>query len=482
MRSVFFRYFFRSSLLLMASVLVLGLALVSGASSVLERQQEEEMRKTAKEVAKYVMVYFDEIRFSAPIGVAVTTIGNITSFHVCVMSVDGLVLLTSDAPGTGYVGQYLPEQVVQSSLNGESVKPRQLNGFFGHVEKAETCAILTPDGRTAGAVLISTDTASYRGMMAGFLQTWLTTSLIILFISCMLAYYNARRLSRPLRQMAACAHSFAHGDFSIRVPDARAGDGESTELSYAFNAMADALSNAEELRRGFIANVSHELKTPMTTISGFLGGILDGTIPPEHHEETIRLVREEVMRLSRMVSSMTNLSRLQTGQLDVKVKSFDIGELALRVLLSFEAKINDRGLLVEINIAEGEGLMVTADPDSIVQVLTNLLDNAVKFSERGGTLELAIYAKGGKAHISVKNGGAGIPEKDLPYIFDRYHKADRSRSADRSGLGLGLFIVKSILNAHNEDIHVSSESGETVFTFTLTETKGSRRQPDSAGV
>ncbi len=217
----------------------------------------------------------------------------------------------------------------------------------------------------------------------------------------------------------------------------------------------------------------------MTTISGFIGGILDGTVPEERREETLQIVRDEVMRLSRLVESTANLTRLQTGQLELRPCPLDIAELSLRVLLGFEGRIEEKGLSVKLDAPEP--FFVQADPDSITQVLTNLLDNAVKFSAPGGELSLSVRSYAGKALVSVANQGDTIPPEDLPYIFDRFYKADRSRSRDRTGLGLGLFLVRSIINAHKEDITATSADGRTVFTFTLTECKQPRSPQPGAG-
>jgi signal transduction histidine kinase len=241
------------------------------------------------------------------------------------------------------------------------------------------------------------------------------------------------------------------------------------ELAAAFNAMADSLASAEERRREFISNVSHELKTPMTTIAGFSDGILDGTIPPEKEREALMVVSSETRRLSRLVRRMLDLSQLQAKENDTITaqEQFDISEIMCRVLVSLESKVNARHLDVDCQIPE-EPVTVWGDPDGITQVCYNLLDNAIKFSTEGETLGISVSAnKNGKAYISVRNKGEPIPPDELDLIFDRFHKSDQSRSVDKEGVGLGLYIVKTILNNHKENITVTSEEGVTEFTFTL---------------
>jgi len=274
-------------------------------------------------------------------------------------------------------------------------------------------------------------------------------------------------MAEPLDEMTAAARRFAHGDFSVRVREDKGTD-ELAALTSSFNNMADSLERSEKQRNEFIANVSHELKTPMTTIAGFADGILDGTIPKEQEDKYLATIADETRRLSRLVRHMLSLSRMESQGSDLtKRRDFDLNELIIRTLLSFDGRTEEKGLDMQLQLPE-DHMSVTADPDSITQVLYNLLDNAVKFASEGTAVTISLWKQGGKAYVSVKNRGETIPADDLPLIFDRFHKSDRSRSLDRDGVGLGLYLVKSILDAHNEDIAVTSRDGVTDFVFTLT--------------
>ena len=243
---------------------------------------------------------------------------------------------------------------------------------------------------------------------------------------------------------------------------------ELNALAEAFNAMADSISKSEERRSEFVANISHELKTPMTTIAGFADGILDGTIPHDREREYLSIISSETRRLSRLVRSMLDLSRLNALTETVTAQEqFDIIEIMSRVLISLEGRINDRGLDVDAQFPE-DPVMVWGDPDAVTQVCYNLLDNAAKFAAQGTAITVQITKKDGKAYIAVRNLGATIPSDELPLLFERFHKADSSRSVDRDGVGLGLYIVKTILGNLKENITVTSEDGVTQFTFTLT--------------
>ena len=216
-----------------------------------------------------------------------------------------------------------------------------------------------------------------------------------------------------------------------------------------------------------MANVSHELKTPMTTISGYIDGILDGTIPPERQNYYLQIVSDETKRLSRLVRSMLDISKLQDQVIPEERKlHFDLEEAMGQVLITFEKKILDKKLDVQVEMPE-HPVFTMADPDAVTQVIYNLIDNAVKFCPEEGTLGLKIREGGGKAYVSVSNDGDTIPPEELPLVFDRFHKMDKSRSQNRDGWGLGLYIVKTLVDSHGENISVTSRDGKTEFTFTM---------------
>jgi signal transduction histidine kinase len=206
----------------------------------------------------------------------------------------------------------------------------------------------------------------------------------------------------------------------------------------------------------------------MTTISGYVDGILDGTIPPAKSRQYLELVSDETKRLSRLVRSMLDISRLQEsgGMSDSQKSRFDILECAGQVLISFEQKINDKKLQVEVDMPDIP-IFTRANPDAITQVIYNLLDNAVKFCPEGGQLRLCVQHSDSKAYISIENDGETIPPEELPLLFDRFHKIDKSRSQNRDSWGLGLYIVRKLIDSHGENISVTSREGKTSFTFTL---------------
>lgn len=257
----------------------------------------------------------------------------------------------------------------------------------------------------------------------------------------------------------------AKGDFSKRIPVTS--DDEIGELAVSFNQMTNSLARLEGMRKSFVADVSHELKTPMTTIGGFIDGIIDGTIDEGKQKYYLSLVSDEVKRLSRMVESMLSLSRLESDEFFLKPEKFDFRDLLLSVVISQEQRIEKKEL--EIKGLDGVcSATVYADRDLIHRVVYNLVDNAIKFTDSGGVLSFSLEVDSQNMSFTVKNTGNGIPKSELPYLFERFYKVDKSRSANKKSTGLGLYIVKTIVKKHNGTITVRSLENEyTAFTVSL---------------
>ena len=331
--------------------------------------------------------------------------------------------------------------------------------------------VLTPivsGSSTSGMVIVSTPTAATNQTLSRISNIFLTAAVFVILISVLAVSVFVRRESRPLRDMAKTANAFGHGDLEARVRVEEGYSEEVEELALAFNNMASSLQKSEYQRQEFVANVSHELKTPMTTISGYIDGILDGTIPETRQEYYLQIVSDETKRLSRLVRSMLDISQLQKEQgiPEDRKMHFDLEEAMGQVLITFEKKINDKRLEVDVDMPE-HPVYTFANRDYVTQVMYNLIDNAVKFCPEQGTLGLKIKEGGNKVYISIANDGETIPPEELPLVFDRFHKLDKSRSQNRDGWGLGLYIVKTIVCSHGENISVTSREGLTTFTFTL---------------
>ena len=270
--------------------------------------------------------------------------------------------------------------------------------------------------------------------------------------------------TRPIKKINKAVMSLASGDLDARIN--LEGNGELGMLARSIDNMTEDLSNLEKSRRSFVASVSHELRSPLTCIRGYIEGIQDGTIPAEEQSRYLDIVISETDRLSALVNDLLNLSRIESGKVPLNLTDFDINEQLRLALIRFEPKIEKKDLQVEAMIRD-DPILVNADVSRISQVLTNLLDNAIKFLPEKGTLTVSAYPAGAQCMVSVKDNGPGISQEDLPFIFDRFYKADKAHTSGM-GTGLGLSIVKKIIEQHGQTIKVNSTLGVgTEFVFTL---------------
>ncbi|MCQ2447713.1 MAG: HAMP domain-containing histidine kinase [Oscillibacter sp.] len=391
----------------------------------------------------------------------------LSDIDVLICDEEGHVLLSTDANMEGK-SITMPSDAVESvQQGGRWIKRSDLDGTYAKKRFVGGVPVISADsGRVLGAVFAVSTTQMVDQMWRGFAGLFVMAALVVLLIAFMASSVTTLRQVKPIREMAQATRHYAEGDFDIRMNDYGRND-EIGELAASFNNMAESLQQTERQRRDFIANISHELKTPMTTIAGYTDGILDGTIPPENERQYLQIISDESRRLSRMVRRMLDVSQLQAMDPLRGGGHFDICESMRRVLISMEKKITDRDLDVEADIPE-DPILVLGDNDMITQVIYNLLENAAKFARAGSTLYLGVaLAQDGKACVTVRNYGETIPADELPMLFERFHKSDKSRSEDKDGVGLGLYIVKTILEQHKEQINVTSEGGITTFSFSL---------------
>lgn len=298
-----------------------------------------------------------------------------------------------------------------------------------------------------------------------YLSDFSSKLLIVLVLTLLLTgvagaavfYFNTTQVLQPVVQITRSAENYAKGDFSARLD--LTGDPEMDRLIHTMNRMADFIDTNERSRRRFVSDVSHELKTPMTTIGGFVDGILDGTIPQEQEKHYLRIVSSEVQRLSRLVHSMLNISRFEEGTLSPVYERLDITHLLIKTLLLFERKVDAKGVSVE-GLEVCPRMIVEADKDLMQQVFYNLTENAIKFVNKGGLLFLAVDADDTQAHVHIRNSGEGLNEDELSRVFERFYKTDESRGRDTSGYGLGLSIVSRIMVLLGGTVTVKSVKGE----------------------
>lgn len=470
MKSIYFRNFAATAATVFLCMLIIAFSMVFIVRSFSISAYLTNMGKEAAEVSRLASAVADKESLDDwAISMLLCAVSGSTGDDIIVTDTDGCVLSCSDElPDCTHIGCFLPADAV-SRLAETHLALTPID--FGEIYATNVYAccehITDSAGETIGYVFVS-------NVPNRVIQNWGGPATLLLIISggvfaiaLLATFVYSKRMARPLDEMAAASRKFARGDFSVRVKQIEEPESEMGALIEAFNKMADSLESSEKRRSEFIGNISHELRTPMTSISGFADGILDGTIPKEEEEKYLISIRDETRRLSRLVRDMLDAAQQRARTAEGGNRTvFDITELSLQTLLSFESRAVKKGLDVDPQLPDNN-IMVKADKDAITRVIYNLLDNAVKFAAQDSCITLRIYKDNGKAYVSIKDCGETIPPDDLPYIFDRFHKSDRSRSLDKDGVGLGLYLVKEIINSHDEDIAVRSENGVTEFVFTL---------------
>ena len=295
------------------------------------------------------------------------------------------------------------------------------------------------------------------------MEIFIVSAIIVLVIVMFLVYFMTLKLTEPIKEIAEVSKKIGAGDFSVTLPDYSTSELE--QLSNAFNDMAASLKSYDTMRNSFLANVSHELRTPMTSIGGFVDGLLDGTIPKEQERYYLKIISSEVHRLARLVRSMLNLAKIEAGELKPNLQYFSVLEPIVDTLVTFEPRLEEKQ--IEIRGLDVDRVTLYADNDLVHQVMYNLIENAIKFVDKGGYIEFHFEPEGNMTSISIRNSGEGLSEDELP-LFDRFYKTDKSRGLDKTGVGLGLNIVRSIIKLHGGKIMVRSVKNEyTEFVFTL---------------
>lgn len=460
-KSIFSKYFVSLSLVMISSFILLGALVLLFSNRYWKEDKQALLCENAENIARYAA---DNAKISGENEYQLDA--NLLPFlHLLVEALDaeamladnaGNILLCSESANCPHIGAQIAAEHLPAAGVSQRFVTGKLGGLFDHNRYIAAVPMIHANGEQLGYVLISSSSELSTQVTLNNLRMFALSAVVVWALFFIVLYVLTYRLVKPLRQMTEAARHFSSGDFTAQI--AVSGKDEITELAQALSSMANSLSSAEGMRRSFIANVSHELRTPMTTISGFVDGVLDGTIPPEKHRQYLRVVSYETKRLSRLVHSMLALSRIDNGGLVLTKTTVDLTEVAGNVLLSFEQSFERKGLTVRCD-EEPPAVTVQADRDMIGQVIYNLIENAVKFSDQGGEITVSTRAEANRGYFTVRNTGAGIAPEELPHIFDRFYKSDASRSLDKSGMGLGLFLVKNIITQHGGEITVRSLQG-----------------------
>ena len=466
-KTIFFRGFIVTACMFAVCFIVFGVAMIVMGGTFLVRERQQSLYASASEVKLLAEAMNQQGELSSlELRMSLTVISRCNGQHIFLCDGRGVVVTSSETTRISpYIGARLDEEVMRElRRTGEYSSVGTLGGFYEKDHYIVAESIEAGNGRREGYVFVTYETGGTLTVWSGFMSAFIVMAVGVLALAVCFQYFYARRLSRPLQEMAVAADSFAQGDYSVRISP-YGEDNEISTLRDAFNAMAESLEQNETRRRDLIANVSHELRTPMTSIAGFAEGILDGTIPPSEERRYLQIICSETNRLSRLVRSMLDMSRLREPDA-IRSERFDLGEMVLRTAVTFEEQVSRKRLQMKLDMPEDK-IFVLGDMDALTRVVYNLMDNAVKFASEETEVCVNIWKENGKAYACVQNVGETIPRSELPLIFDRFHKSDRSRSQDRDGVGLGLHMVRAIIAAHKQDIFVTSENGVTAFTFTM---------------
>lgn len=388
-----------------------------------------------------------------------TVIADFQDVDVWIVDRNGNVLVDSD--DDLHAGTPIPE--FDSTMTGVRYTVGSCHGLFSE-EMLSVMAPVTRGYTTGGYVILSQPLQGIVRAQNEILNIVYLTALIIFLLSLLILAVFYVIVYRPLKRITEGATKYAAGDYSYRIrSDAQ---DEMGYLAETLNFMSDEISKSDDYQKQFIANVSHDFRSPLTSIKGYLEAILDGTIPKDLEPKYLMRLISETDRLTKLTQSMLSL-----GTLDKKGflsrTNFDVNRVIRDVCASFEMTCQKKEIVFELTFAEKKE-MVYADYSKIQQVLYNLIDNALKFSNTKSSIAIKTGLRGTKVFVSVKDTGIGIPKREISKIWDRFYKADQSRGKDKHGTGLGLSIVKSIITAHDENIDcVSTEGVGTEFTFTL---------------
>ena len=490
-KSTFVKYVVAFALILAISFVILSGIITATVKNYITENSTEELERTCLAVSSHLSdnLLVEDLEAHVASGMAARVLmpllGRNSNMDIMLTDDLGRVLLTTHTDkNTGEKRLIYQGELGEVDLNKldryDKEDGQRLLIFNGVLDKqsgknVRLCAkTVHTNNAVRGYVLVLSDIEQEDLLYRELRQTITRNALWLMLAAFIAVYFVSERIVHPLKEMKAAAKSFAEGDFSTRVKVY--GKDEISELAEAFNNMAQSLDSFDKMRNSFLANVSHDLRTPMTTISGFIDGITSGAIPPEKHGYYLNIISGEVHRLSRLVSDLLDISRLESGDRKFSFTQFNICEIARLILLSFEQKIEEKRLDV-IFEADDDDIEVIGDKDAIHQVVYNLCDNAIKFAKEGGKFAISITAtENKKIRFSVFDEGQSISGEDLNLVFDRFYKTDKSRGLDKNGVGLGLYICKTIIDAHGEEIHAESPSDNGAeFWFTL-KTTASKKQ------
>ncbi|HIE53195.1 MAG TPA: HAMP domain-containing protein [Armatimonadetes bacterium] len=462
LRTLFRRLFFSYLLLTLAALAVIGLLIYHLFHQYYVRIKEQELLSKSHEVASLVEPFLRSSPPAEGLNSLVDSLSAVLGARICVIDRQGRVVASAckikvpplKLPGT--------EEV----LRGRSTTR---HGHPYYFDEPVTLIALAPvvirrSDQIVGGVVVQMPLVGITSTIDRVQQFILYAALASIPVAALLAFWLSSSISRPLQEMRKLAAQIAEGDFHSRLEVSSVE--EVGQLARSFNALTAALERNIQAQRQFVADVSHELRTPLTSMQGFLEALLDGTVQDEEATRRyLHIILQEAQRLSRLISDLLDLSRMESGRYVLQKQPVDLNEIVQGVLWKLQPQAEAHEVSLTAQLPE-EPLLVFADPDRLEQVITNLTDNAIRFNRPQGRVSISLREKDAFWEVQVTDTGQGIPPEELPHVWERFHKVDKSRS--RGGTGLGLAIVKHIVEAHGGTVQVTSKVGEgSTFTFTL---------------
>lgn len=473
-KSIFSQLFFYTTIAIACSFIIMGVLMYGLLGNYLAEYKKDDLSYVAESLADFTVKLArrnpNYSKDNYQMNIDALSVSSETI--ITVLNTNGNVIATT----SGYDSINIRPEFYNSVMQGEEMQHvGTLGGAFSTTTLTVGVPIQFDEDSTFGGVFVSLAMPEIHRLRAGVIHIFLVSVSLVFLIVLVVVYSMSARITRPLKALNNASKAIANGHFDRRV--ALSEENEIGQLGDSFNKMAESIEHLEDMRSSFIANVSHDLRTPMTTISGFVGGILDGTIPPEKQNWYLSIVLDETKRLSRLVTDLLDLSKIEKGNFTLEMRELDINELLRLAIIKAEKRITEKDIHLTVSF-QADNLRVMADRDNIQRVLTNLIDNAIKFTDEGGFMDISTgVTDKNKAFVSIQNSGIGIDKDDLIHVFDRFYKSDKSRSLDKNGTGLGLYIVKNIIKAHGETIWAESDPGDfTRFTFTLEPASSPKKQ------
>jgi signal transduction histidine kinase len=467
-RSLFTRLMVTYFVIILSALFILGILLSSFSQNYIMETRMEELMREGQAVSQYIGLYLTGLIDTRTLHYQYQIIDRFLGVTIWVTDSRGYIWSSHNSTQLEEVdweNEKLTVDEFVQVLEGNTITRV---GRFGESFPVPVMTVGMPlkiNDKIGGTIFLHSPIQGInRTLQETYRSIW-RSAFISSFLSIFFLYFMTRRITRPLIQMNMISREIATGNFKRRV-QVKTKD-EVGHLAMNFNAMADALEKLEVMRRSFVANVSHELKSPLTSMRGYIQGVLDHTISREEQDEYLNIVLEETDRMNRLINDLLDLSQIQAGQFSMEFMTLDINETIRRVLIAREDRINERKMDVEVDFDQ-EVRLVVGDPDRLQQVVINLLDNCIKFNREGGLITLKTWLYKDKVFVKIADQGPGIPKEEAVHIWEPFYQIDKSRSKQKGGTGLGLSIVKKIIEGHGQEIWLNSEEGKgSAFIFSL---------------